>query len=301
MTTADYQVRLDAFQGPLDLLLFLIRKNEVDVHDIPIASITDQFLRYIDDPDPRTGLATLDVEAAGEFLVMAATLVEIKSRMLAPARGPDEVAAEGDNRAAGGGPRGDRQSGDPRAELVRQLLAYKKFRDAAGELDARHQLWSDRHPNAPAALPTQPNVGPGTSAADGEGGSADPAGPDGGAVIDTEDLQVIDLVEAFARIMATVDFSRVGEHHVHDDETPIELHQADILDVLARTGPSGEGVGVPLRSVFEGRTKPEAIGLFLALLELIRQRRVVICRTADAELSLSAPPPAPATSDAPPA
>lgn len=276
MTTADYQVRLDAFHGPLDLLLFLIRKNEVDVHDIPIASITDQFLRFIDNPDPRTGLATLDVDAAGEFLVMAATLVEIKSRMLAP--GPTSAAGEDAGGPGGAGGAGDdprrrshERGEDPRAELVRQLLAYKKFRDAASELDARHRLWSDRHPAAAAGL--------GAGAADAEAEAARLEAP---ADVELDDLHIVDLVDAFARIMATVDLSRVGEHHVQDDETPIELHQTDILDTLARSP------RLALRAVFEGRTKPEAIGLFLALLELIRQRRVALSREANGDLSLAA-------------
>src|SRR5947209_19894548 len=110
----EYQVELDAFRGPLDLLLFLVKRNEVDICDIPIAKIADQFLEYLKVPP------LIDVEWAGEFLVMAATLMEIKSKFLLPR--PEESAAE---------------ESDPRRELVRQLVEYKKYKDAAVLLEAQ--------------------------------------------------------------------------------------------------------------------------------------------------------------------
>src|SRR5438105_1657959 len=108
----DYRVDLPVFRGPLDLLLYLVKRNEVDVCDIPIARIAEQFRAYLD------VLQLIDVELAGDFLVMAATLMEIKSRMLLP-RG--EESAEEDE--------------DPRLELVRQLIEYKKYKDAAALLE----------------------------------------------------------------------------------------------------------------------------------------------------------------------
>src|SRR5436190_24213900 len=115
----DYNVNLETFRGPLDLLLFLVKRNEVDICDIPIAKIAEQFLDYLN------VLHLIDVEWAGDFLVMAATLMEIKSRMLLPR--PEELAEEED---------------DPRLELVRQLIEYKKFKEAAALLEeqAEHQL-----------------------------------------------------------------------------------------------------------------------------------------------------------------
>src|SRR5438552_17899280 len=103
-----YKVDLPTFRGPLDLLLFLVKHNEVDLSDIPIALITEQFLSYLNI------LQVIDVEAAGEFLVMAATLMEIKSKMLLP-HGAEEMKEED----------------DPRLELVKQLIEYKKFKEAA--------------------------------------------------------------------------------------------------------------------------------------------------------------------------
>jgi segregation and condensation protein A len=112
----DYQVNLDAFRGPLDLLLYLVKREEVDVLDIPIARVADQFKKYLD------VLQLIDVERAGDFLVLASTLMEIKSRMLLPR--PD-AAAEPEE--------------DPRRELVRQLLLYKKIKEAAAALERREE------------------------------------------------------------------------------------------------------------------------------------------------------------------
>src|SRR5204863_6972809 len=111
----DLRVRLDSFDGPLDLLLHLVQQAEVDIQDLPLASIADQFLKHVEQ-----GLSTLDVDRAGEFLVMASHLLVLKSRSLLPRDTPldeDEL--------------------DPRLDLVRQLLAYKRFKDAAGGLDQK--------------------------------------------------------------------------------------------------------------------------------------------------------------------
>ena len=110
-----YKVKLEVFEGPLDLLLYLIKKEELDIYDIPIAKITDQYLEYLE------LMKLLDLNIAGEFLVMAATLIHIKSKLLLP---PDEVQAE------------DAEEADPRAELVKRLLEYKKFKEAASELSS---------------------------------------------------------------------------------------------------------------------------------------------------------------------
>ncbi|MFZ9882077.1 MAG: segregation and condensation protein A, partial [Phycisphaerales bacterium] len=129
MSQNDWLVRLPVFQGPLDLLLFLVRRAEVDIHDIPIHTLTDQYLEYV------RRLSSVDIDLAGEFLVMAATLVEIKSRSLAPAL-PDE-----------GDPAASSAPGeDPRAELIRQLLAYQRFRTAAELLEARRKEFMERAP-----------------------------------------------------------------------------------------------------------------------------------------------------------
>ncbi|MFA5264057.1 MAG: segregation/condensation protein A [Opitutaceae bacterium] len=113
----EYRVKLQVFEGPLDLLLFLIRKNEIDIYDIPIESVTRQYI------DALHAMKELDLEVAGEFFVMAATLMEIKSRMLLP-RGLAAVDASADDEEI-----------DPRWELVHQLIQYKKFKEAAAKLN----------------------------------------------------------------------------------------------------------------------------------------------------------------------
>jgi segregation and condensation protein A len=271
----DYCVRLDAFEGPLDLLLHLIRRAEVEVHDIPVAMIAEQYVKHLGQ------VHTIDIELAGEFLVMAATLMEIKSRLLTP---QVRAAADG-NEAAGLGASGDE---DPRADLVRQLLEYKRHRDAAEALDARRITWQRRFPAGGAGFDRQAmaefiagaaqRAGEGAGGGTGLGVSGDASldlalGARGvpGDGLDMDDLSLLDLVSAFAQIIAAVNFDRLGEHEVRYDDTPMELHQADILDRLARESPSGE---MALLRVFEGRTRGEMVGMFIATLELVRQRRV---------------------------
>lgn len=153
----DYRVNLDIFAGPLDLLLYLVRKEEVDIYDIPIARITDQYISYIE------MLKSLDIDLAAEFMVMAATLMEIKSAMLLPKAEPEQVASE--------------DFSDPRAELVRQLLEYKKFKDAANLLDAAADRQQERFAR-PDSLISQ-------------------LSPDTEVEIDIEQVSVWDLLEAF--------------------------------------------------------------------------------------------------------
>jgi segregation and condensation protein A len=117
-----YEIKLDIFEGPLDLLLYLIRKNEIDIYNIPIALITEQYLEYLD------MMRSLNLDLAGEYLVLAATLIHIKSRLLLPPVEDEEEGGEGQ---------------DPRAELVRQLLEYQAFKEAALDLEARPLLDRD--------------------------------------------------------------------------------------------------------------------------------------------------------------
>ncbi len=132
-----YRVKLDVFEGPLDLLLHLVKKNEVELPHLPVADITDQYLSYLD------LLKELDLDVAGEYLVMAATLLHLKSRLLLPC---EEVADEDEIE-------------DPRADLARQILEYQRFKDAAETLYSRDMLDRDVFARAPAA-------DPGESAAD---------------------------------------------------------------------------------------------------------------------------------------
>ncbi len=140
---SDYRIKLPVFEGPLDLLLFLIRKSEVDIYDIPIESVTRQYLGVL------RSMQELDLEVAGEFFVMAATLMEIKSRLLLP-RGQAAVDPHAD----------DDDAMDPRWELVHQLLQYKKFKEAADKLDElaafQHGLLARQVSARSLAVPDRP-------------------------------------------------------------------------------------------------------------------------------------------------
>ena len=116
-----YEIKLDIFEGPLDLLLYLIKKNQIDIYNIPIALITDQYLQYLEI------MRTLNLDLAGEYLVLASTLIHIKSRMLLPKDEEDESEEEM----------------DPRKELVQQLIEYQSYKDAAVQLDSRPLLERD--------------------------------------------------------------------------------------------------------------------------------------------------------------
>ena len=226
---ADYRVNLDIFAGPLDLLLYLVRKEEVDVYDIPIAKITDQYIRYIE------MLKSLDIDLAGDFLVMAATLMQIKSAMLLPKAEPDQLQAD--------------DFTDPRAELIRQLLEYKKFKDAANLLSSASDEQKLRFPR-PSTIVEQLK------------------GPDAEPAIDIEQVSVWNLLEAFDSIMAATGGASFDISHIKDD-TPIDLYQIEILHRLQTEGPM-----IFERIFGSGANRAVMIGLFLALLELVREKLV---------------------------
>ena len=224
---ADYRVNLDIFAGPLDLLLYLVRKEEVDIYDIPLAKITDQYLRYLD------MLKQLDVDLAGDFLVMAATLMEIKSAMLLPKAEPEQMAQE--------------ESGDPRAELIRQLLEYKRYKDAANLLNAAAERQQERF-GRPTSLISQ-------------------LVPDAEPEVDMDRVSIWDLLEAFDTVCKAIG-TQAYTGHIHDD-TPIDLYQIEILHRLQTEGP------LTFERVFDAKpNRLVMVGLFLAMLELIRDRLI---------------------------
>ena len=244
MLTQGYTVRLDAFSGPLDLLVHLIRRTEVDISEISVAQITDQYLESIRQVDQ------IDIDVAGEFLVIAATLIEIKSRKLAP---QDD---DGDARASLAPTRSEPE--DAAAHLVRQLLAYRSFRAAADSLLLRRAEWEKRYPLRRLAMAS---------------GVEAPQNDD----LELDDLSLYDLVESYSHIARTVAFDRLGEHTIEEDDTPIELHAADVLDRLRRLhAPNDAERSMPLRAIFADHARGDVIGLFLAVLELVRQRSVSV-------------------------
>jgi len=231
-----FRVSLDAFDGPLDLLLYLVQRVEVDIHDIPIAQITDEYLAVL-----RQGIS-VDVDMAGEFLVMAATLIEIKSRSLVPA----EQVLEDDAQMGSDG-----ILEDPRGDLIRQLLAFQRFRLASEHLEHR-RITFERKFEARVAIPKMPI--------------------DDEPSLELDDVHIFDLSDAYEHIASAIDFSRLGDHHVSFDDIPIELCQEDLVDRLNRT----QMKQLTLQSTFSGLSIPERIGMFLATLELVRLRKVTV-------------------------
>lgn len=219
----EYQVDLDTFRGPLDLLLYLVKRQEVDICDIPIARITSQFLEYVQ------VIERLDVEWAGEFLVMAATLMEIKSRMLLPRSQEEEEDEE-----------------DPRQELVRQLLEYKSFKEAAVLLEARAEEQMSR---LPRQVPAEP-------------APLDPAQQP------LRRVELWDLVSAFGRLMRET--LALQPTQIVLDETPQQVHMDAVLAQLSRQP------RLTLKDLFQPpHTRSRLLGLFLAILELIKSRHIV--------------------------
>jgi segregation and condensation protein A len=241
----DYQVDLDSFRGPLDLLLYLVKHNEVDVCDIPIARILEQFQHYLDI------MTVLDVERVGDFIVMAGTLMEIKSKMVLP-RSAEEAADD---------------EGDPRLELVRQLIEYKKFKDAAALLEARAERQALRLSREPVAQP-----------------SADPSRQP------LQQVELWDLVSAFGRLMRET--LALQPQQIILDHTPIHMYMEQIVQRLESEGP------LTFHALF---TPPyhrgRLVGLFLAMLELIKGRRVAAEQPEPfAEITLSLAPASPESS-----
>ncbi|MHC4640416.1 MAG: segregation and condensation protein A [Planctomycetota bacterium] len=224
---ADYRVSLDIFAGPLDLLLYLVRKEEVDIYDISIAKITDQYIQYIE------MLKSLDIDLAGDFLVMAATLMQIKSAMLLPKAEPEQLQAE--------------DLGDPRTELIRQLLEYKKYKDAANLLNDAVDRHKERFPRPDSVIES--------------------LDPDTEPQIDIDHVSVWDLLEAFASLMQATGADGAIKHI--KDDTPIDLYQIEILHRLQTEGP------MSFERIFESKpNRVVMIGLFLALLELVREKLI---------------------------
>ena len=218
----EYQVELDTFHGPLDLLLFLVKREEVDVFDISIAKVADQFLQYL------KLLELVDVEWAGEFLVLAATLMEIKSRMLLPR---DDVADDEDD--------------DPRLELVKQLIEYKKYKDAAARLDAQAEQHMKRVSRQPLEKP----------------GPLDPAEQP------LRRVELWDLVSAFGRLARET--IALKPRQIIMDETPIHVHMERIEERLRCDG------RLPFTAVFTPPlTRGRLLGLFLAILELMKALKI---------------------------
>jgi segregation and condensation protein A len=184
---------LDRYSGPLDLLLFLVRRNEIDLCALPIAEITAQFQRYL------IALQFLDLDLAGDFVVMASTLIEIKSRMVLPSSEEEEVPVDAEE--------------DPRSGLIQRLLEYKKFKEAATALEERAAEWQERYPRLTNERPDS---------------GRDPTSDR------IKDVELWDLVSALSRILERKVIDE--ESKIRYDDTPISTYVEQIGNKVRTEG-----------------------------------------------------------------
>ena len=223
--STDFRIELDIFRGPLDLLLYLVRKEEVEIVDIPIAKITDQFLQYLE------VLKELNVDAVGDFVAVASTLIEIKSQRVLPRFDEVEETIE-----------------DPREELVRRLLEYKQYRDAASMLEERSRQWQLQCPRLSSDVPPR------------ERDRAEEP---------IHEVELWDLVSAFARILREREL--VKPSNIVYDDTPIHVYMMRIESRLRELG------RVAFSSLFEQAVhRSTMVGTFLAVLELVRHHHILV-------------------------
>ncbi|MGA2526241.1 MAG: segregation/condensation protein A [Smithellaceae bacterium] len=229
--TTDYAIKLDIFEGPLDLLLYLIKKNEIDIYNIPVALVTEQYLQYL------KMIKSLNLDLAGEYLVMASTLIHIKSKMLLPE--PEEPEEE--------------EEEDPRAELVRQLLEYQAFKEAATNLGERPILERDVFTRT-AFLPEETEKSTATEE-------------------ELIEVSIFELIEAFHRLVSRIDKKELLE---------IDLEKMSLTDII-------NGIMERLANeknltfdelLGERKERWRIIYTFLALLELVKLRMVKAYQTS---------------------
>ena len=220
------RILLAMFEGPLDLLLYLIRRDQIDIHDIPIAPITRQYMEYLD------VMRELNLDVAGDFMVMAATLIHIKSKLLVPVDPTEAQSGE--------------EEEDPRDALVQRLLEFERYKEAAGLLHQKGQIRAATFTRSDSVLPKF---------------------DDGGA--EMLEAGLFDLIAAFKELLERR--KTLLAHEVGAEGKSIELRMDEILALVR------EGESVEFMALFESeRTKTDMIVTFLAILELIRLRRVKV-------------------------
>lgn len=223
MSEIEYQIIQDSFHGPLDLLLHLVKKEEVDIFEISIVRIADQFKEFMG------VIAFLDLTFAGEFLVMATKLMEIKSQLVLPRKVQNTNKEE-----------------DPRNEIVRQLVEYKKFKDAVEVLEEQAESAGQKIPRLVSDQFHEERIS-----------SEKPV----------QEVELWDLVSAFGRIMKET--LAIQAQDIVVDQTPMEVYLEEITEKLMREK------SLPFRELFSPPFhKMRLIGLFLAILELIKKQSI---------------------------
>jgi segregation and condensation protein A len=224
---SEYKVQFEVFEGPLDLLLYLIKKEEVDIYEVNLTKLATQFIEYID------LMREFDLEIAGEFLVMASTLMYIKSRELLPT--DQQVLVEGEE-----------EGEDPRWELIRQLVEYKKFKDAAASLQVLEAQQENIYPRVPGKLEFE--------------NAAPPLKPD---------VSIFDLLNAVNGVLQRFG-QRDASREIFEDKWTVSEKIEHLRRILAERGSMRFG------ELFESAgSRSEVICTFLALLELIRLKQLV--------------------------
>ena len=254
----DYKVKFEVFEGPLDLLLYLIKKDEVDIYEVNLTRLATQFIEYIDT------MRLMDLEIAGEFLVMASTLMYIKSRELLPVVQQVQTEEEDDGE-------------DPRWELIRQLVEYKKFKDAAAKLQVLEARQEDIFPRIGGKL-----------SFDSEPVSAP-----------RPEVSVFDLVNAVNSILKRI-AKRDDQRDIFEDKWSVSEKIEHLMKAIK------ERPALKFSELFEGVTsRSEVVVTFLALLELIRLKQLAAVQQSafgEIEICRAVPPaesPAPAAAAAP--
>ena len=230
---SEYKVKFEVFEGPLDLLLYLIKQEEVDIYEVNLTKLASQFIEYIE------MMREFDLEIAGEFLVMASTLMYIKSRELLPVDQQAQLE-------------GEEEGEDPRWELIRQLVEYKKFKDAAAKLQTLEATQENIFPRIPIKPEIEPDTRP------------------------KLEVSIFDLLGAVNNILKRIAATRDDGRNIFDDKWTVSEKIEQIIAVLkAREN-------VKFSELFADATsRSEVVCTFLALLELIRLKQLV-CRQNDA-------------------
>jgi segregation and condensation protein A len=250
---AEYKVKFEVFEGPLDLLLYLIKKEEVDIYEVNLTALATQFIEYIDT------MRMLDLEIAGEFLVMAATLMYIKSRELLPIE--QQVQTEGED-----------EGEDPRWELIRQLVEYKKFKDAAAQLQTLEAQQENIFPRLPGKLEFE--------------SAAAPAKPD---------VSIFDLLNAVNAVLQRISQKEASSREIFEDKWTVSEKIEHVMKTISVRSP------LKFSELFAAATsRTEVVVTFLALLELIRLKQIV-CSQPEAfgEIEISRNPSAAAPANQP--
>jgi segregation and condensation protein A len=225
---SEYKVQFEVFEGPLDLLLYLIKKEEVDIYEVNLTKLASQFIEYVD------LMRQFDLEVAGEFLVMASTLMYIKSRELLPV--DQQAVVEGE----------EEEGADPRFELIRQLVEYKKFKDAAASLQTLEERQENVFPRVPGKIefhveevPVKPEAG------------------------------IFDLLNAVNGILKRFADKEAATREIYEDKWTVSEKIEYVRNIIAERG------SVKFSELFEqAANRAEVVCTFLALLELIRLKQL---------------------------